>query len=352
MVAASGQIGQRQQFEALLLIDDVRDHRGALEVARAVHAFPVRALSVEQEDEVEREICLCFVVVPQGDVHVITDSLRRPRAGVDGRFEQRFQLVAQETVEKRHHARVARRFAVVPDGLQHQDARPQIRAGRAEGAVLPLAGQRPVDPFLRLRLQVGIVERVSRRDQTAHVVGAAFPRVARSAGPRVVLQAGRKLFQMAGVAVLLQEELGLEIALCRDAAHGQRRERRVVQAVRLQRRPVGRAGGRRRSRADEQRGRCEDAELFLCRSHDVILSFRAEISLPYFRAAAYPFFRLKLSLFLGVFHGRGSTGRKDHGIVKEKGDRKGGAAAAAAGNMRAIKLSLDPMPVHRLSYHR
>ena len=94
------------------------------------------------------------------------------------------------------------------------------------------------------------------------------------------------------------------------------------------------------------------AEPFLCRSHDVILSFRAEISLPYFRAAAYPFFRLKSSLFRGVFHGRGLTGRKDHGIVKEKGDRKGRAAAAAAGNMRAIKSSLDPMPVHRLSYHR
>ena len=118
-------------------------------------------------------------------------------------------LVGEELLEGRDHARIAGRFLILRQDLEHDHVRPPvlILLG-SEEAVLALVVERPVDPFAGLADQFGVVEQVGQRNQPIEVIRTALPAFALAAEPRAVGgEVGPELVDVPGQSVALDFEL-------------------------------------------------------------------------------------------------------------------------------------------------
>ena len=98
---------------------------------------------------------------------------------------------------------------VLAERVSHHHSRPPVVVRhRTERAISPLTAQRPINPFLRLLLQPGIVERVGESDQTFDVIRPFFPILRIFSGPTqpaaVGTEARDHLLGVAGETITLQ----------------------------------------------------------------------------------------------------------------------------------------------------
>ncbi len=220
------------------------------------------------------------VIVPQHDLDVVAAARRTPAA------ELRFLLllITKILFEEVYNpliglARIHGRLVVIAQNLHHHHAGPPVGVGlRAKEAVEPLGGQQRVNPLLRLRLELVIIQHPGQGGKAPQVIGPLLPVVAAAAAPGAGFAVdGEVVMNVAGKPVLLQIKLLQEPVLSLDRAHRQLCKWSFLQLalveVIVENRVFSRAGTRRLSVRRQGAARHSDAQdyadnaaqkIFLC----------------------------------------------------------------------------------------
>ena len=222
-----------EELEALLGVDDVI---GAQPCFLVIGRFPVEGLLVEELAQIEQGLVPRLLVKPQHSEDVVSAADSRPGGQLLGL--QRLGFPREVALQEGNDPLVPRGVVVQLQGHEHGHEGPVVQllgvvCKGAKGAALDLATQGPVDPFLRLRFHVGIVQHVGRGDETAGIVGASLPALARAAKPARAVAAlgfavGRECFKLLGHLFGLEEQLVSQPACGLHLPQGKRREFHVV----------------------------------------------------------------------------------------------------------------------------
>ena len=201
-----------------------------------VGRFPVEGLLIKLLAEVEQGFVPCLLVEPQHREDVVAAADSRPGGQLFGL--QRLGLPREVVLQEGDHPLVPRGVIVQLQSHEHGHEGPVVQlfgvvCKGTEGTAFNLTFQRPVDPLPGLLLHVIIVQHVGRGDETAGIVGAPLPALARAAKPaRTVvplgLAVGGQRLKLLGHVFGLEEQLIPQPACGLHLPQGERRKFHVV----------------------------------------------------------------------------------------------------------------------------
>jgi hypothetical protein len=193
---------------------------------------PVPALLARQARQVEEPVVSRALVEPvEGD-----QQLRpaRPSPAVERPFAEQPGEARGVAPHRGHAARIAPPLGVLREGLQDDQLRPRVAlasrafargvADRAEPAVRVLVLEDVVDPAVRARPQLAVVQGGGERDHAIEPVGPALPALGIAPDPRAVAHVRPDLVQVPREAVRLHAQLSRQPAARPDATERKRLE--------------------------------------------------------------------------------------------------------------------------------